>query len=627
MDAPASPANAPATNVSTSSSHGSDLKRSHESAVSSAVSSLYPPAAEALEGRTTATVSFPEGSTTDWTTVFSNAKSSIESKHKVCIYLTPSPATSSSTGVLIVVNTDAPEDTLTNAEAEVKNVIADPSPYAAAKSSDDADSVAHDSKRPRPASASAAAEDIVELPQGLYSADTMDTRASDFFRRSQEHQQKANEQAHSASSAPSGVYGSAGAGSASGTSSETMEIPNDKVGFVIGRNGDTIRMLQDLTRVRINIAREAEPGSSVRVVTLTGAASDLPNARAQVERVITQQPAATVDPATGNVVVAAGAFTEVMVVPNTAVGTIIGRKGETIRALQIKTGATVQIQRDTDIAPGSTTREITLVGQPDQVAAAKRDIDLLVRNIDNPGSVPQDQLITSLMRRPEERHGGHGGHGGPGGSGFTIYVPHPAVGLIIGRGGQTIKMIQQQTGVRLQISRDETTPQREVTLIGPPDAIGYARSMIDGYVNQHYQSTGAAPAGAGYPGAYGPRGGYGGAPQGYPPAAGGYDAYGQAHGYGAPAGYNAPQGGYGGAPRGGGYGAPQGYQGGAPAGGYGAPQGVVGYSAAPQGTAQAAAGSVGGYSLADLEAYYVNMGYPAEQARSYAKQYLNQGPQ
>jgi hypothetical protein len=47
-------------------------------------------------------------------------------------------------------------------------------------------------------------------------------------------------------------------------------------------------------------------------------------------------------------------------VPNSIVGFIIGRGGESISSMQLKTGCKVQIQREADMAPGATQRVITL---------------------------------------------------------------------------------------------------------------------------------------------------------------------------------------------------------------------------------------------------------------------------
>jgi len=69
--------------------------------------------------------------------------------------------------------------------------------------------------------------------------------------------------------------------------------------------------------------------------------------------------------------------TATMEIGNDVVGLIIGKAGETIKRLQSMTGANIQVQRDTDVAPGSRTRMVTLTGAPHQVQAAQMEITQL----------------------------------------------------------------------------------------------------------------------------------------------------------------------------------------------------------------------------------------------------------
>ena len=62
-------------------------------------------------------------------------------------------------------------------------------------------------------------------------------------------------------------------------------------------------------------------------------------------------------------------------VPTEAVGLVIGRGGETIRQLQIKAGADIQVSRDTGAADGI--RVIEIMGPPEEVGVA----EMLIRKI------------------------------------------------------------------------------------------------------------------------------------------------------------------------------------------------------------------------------------------------------
>ncbi len=56
------------------------------------------------------------------------------------------------------------------------------------------------------------------------------------------------------------------------------------------------------------------------------------------------------------------------------------------------------------------------------------------------------------------------------------------VGLVIGKGGETIKYLQQQSGARIQVARDaDSDPRlstRQVELMGSPEQIAHAEQLV-----------------------------------------------------------------------------------------------------------------------------------------------------
>nr|XP_023896944.1 far upstream element-binding protein 1-like [Quercus suber] len=58
-------------------------------------------------------------------------------------------------------------------------------------------------------------------------------------------------------------------------------------------------------------------------------------------------------------------------IPNGRVGVIIRKGGETIKYLQIQSGAKIQVTRDMDANPNSPTRMVELMGTPEQIATDK----------------------------------------------------------------------------------------------------------------------------------------------------------------------------------------------------------------------------------------------------------------
>merc|ERR1719347_2528597 len=116
--------------------------------------------------------------------------------------------------------------------------------------------------------------------------------------------------------------------------------------------------------------------------------------------------------------------------------------------------------------------------------------------------------------------GGRGGHMGGGGGwpnsggGFhdgggyditeTIAVPGNKVGLVMGKGGETISAICRDSGAHCQVDKNAPEGAREKNIVikGPPEAIERAKQMI-------YEKVGGAPpSGGNYGGHRGGGGGY-----------------------------------------------------------------------------------------------------------------------
>ena len=62
----------------------------------------------------------------------------------------------------------------------------------------------------------------------------------------------------------------------------------------------------------------------------------------------------------------------------------------------------------------------------------------------------------------------------------TVEIPNDAAGTIIGRGGETIKWLQQASGARIQVepSSQATGGIRKVHVSGLHNVVTYARSLI-----------------------------------------------------------------------------------------------------------------------------------------------------
>jgi far upstream element-binding protein len=91
-----------------------------------------------------------------------------------------------------------------------------------------------------------------------------------------------------------------------------------------------------------------------------------------------------------------------------------------------------------------------------------------------------------------------GGSGGPDKINDAVYVPSDAVGMIIGKGGETIREMQNTTGCKINVAQSSGPgeTQREIALIGSRDSIARAKLAIDEKVDAVRQK-GSGPRGGG----------------------------------------------------------------------------------------------------------------------------------
>jgi rRNA processing protein Krr1/Pno1 len=167
-----------------------------------------------------------------------------------------------------------------------------------------------------------------------------------------------------------------------------------------------------------------------------------------------------------------------IMVPDRTVGLIIGRGGETIRDLQERSGCHVNIVGEQKSVNGL--RPVNLIGSREAAAKAK-DLIMEIVESDSKSAATKDRV-------PASRDGGRDpGYGGGFGGAVadkindSIFVPSEAVGMIIGKGGETIKDMQATTGCKINVSPSSGPGEveREIGLVGSRDAIAAAKRAIE----------------------------------------------------------------------------------------------------------------------------------------------------
>jgi far upstream element-binding protein len=78
-------------------------------------------------------------------------------------------------------------------------------------------------------------------------------------------------------------------------------------------------------------------------------------------------------------------------------------------------------------------------------------------------------------------------YGPPSPYAYIIPVPNECVGLIIGKGGETIRYLQMKSGCKIQVAKKEipSTSMRNVFIEGPPDKFDGAKVLIENIVAEH----------------------------------------------------------------------------------------------------------------------------------------------
>lgn len=150
----------------------------------------------------------------------------------------------------------------------------------------------------------------------------------------------------------------------------------------------------------------------------------------------------------------------VIKVPGRKVGLIIGRSGETIRDLQTRSNCRITVGQEHDADPRTGERPLTLSGHPSAVQVARQMIDEIIS---------QGSGSRVLIPRPR-----------PGEVAVIIQVPDSTVGLIIGKGGESTRYIQQTSGTRIHIEGvcPDGSEDRNVHIIGSHENVAYAQQLI-----------------------------------------------------------------------------------------------------------------------------------------------------
>ena len=281
---------------------------------------------------------------------------------------------------------------------------------------------------------------------------------------------------------------------------DTMLIPANKVGAVIGSKGGVIRDLSMKTGCKVQLYQDSPPGQPKPLV-LTGTKQQIMEAKRLVNKVLVEGPTAMHNAlALSNTSV----INATIDCPPTVVGRLIGPSGSAIKELQIQSGARIFINQN---VPDGADRKVLITGSQQAVDLAislchtvmQNGIQAITGQGQGVSHGQYGQRNTSGRGQPHggrntNRYGPNGGGGGshqfnpvnPAAASMAAHsqtqiidCPRNLVGRLIGKGGENANLIQSRSGCRMRIEQNvpEGAPCR-IHVTGIPPAIALASQII-----------------------------------------------------------------------------------------------------------------------------------------------------
>ena len=334
---------------------------------------------------------------------------------------------------------------------------------------------------------------------------------------------------------------------ASDGDTETIRVKSSLVGLIIGRNGENLKKVEADSGARVQFIQAKDSHVPERQCTISGNLRAREAAKSAIfgiidenggQNVMQQQDRGQQDrgaytpgmPGRAKVELPAlreGEHNSQIMVPDKTVGLIIGRGGETIKDLQERSGCHVNIVGENKSVNGL--RPVNLIGDDRSTQIAK---ELIMEIVESDSKSSSTNQAAPQRDRGYDSYGQRGGGSASGGQGGrdwiekTIKVPSEAVGMIIGKGGETIKDLQKTSGCKINVNQPHPPDvTRDIDLAGTARSMADAERVIWEKVEVVRQRDSAA--GRGGSGGSGGRGGgsFDGYSQQQQPASSGYGQY------------------------------------------------------------------------------------------------------
>ena len=279
-------------------------------------------------------------------------------------------------------------------------------------------------------------------------------------------------------------------------------------GVIIGKGGKNVADLREQTGVKAGVSRVVT-GIHERVLSISGSVESVAKVCSCVPMRVYLSPdflslkayaliiAQLVDanPSSPTVSTSSTAHTSMrLLISHNLMGTIIGRGGLKIKAIQDGSGARMVASKE--ILPQSTERVVDVQGSPEAIGRAIEEIGrcLLEDWERGLGTVLYDPGVVDERSSGRRSHGYQSNYNGKRTNGDSnarapsppspttgnpanlrtqnISIPSDMVGCIIGRGGTKITEIRRLSGSKISIAKapHDETGERMFTIVGTPEA-------------------------------------------------------------------------------------------------------------------------------------------------------------
>ncbi|KAK0451121.1 related to PBP2-PAB1 binding protein [Armillaria ostoyae] len=232
-------------------------------------------------------------------------------------------------------------------------------------------------------------------------------------------------------------------------------IVTQDASIIIGKGGSHVNEIREKSGARV-VVSESIPGNPERILNVSGPLDAVSKAFGLIVRRINDEPFDTPS------VPGSRAVTIKFMIPNSRMGSVIGKQGSKIKEIQDASGA--RLNASEGMLPGSTERVLSVAGVADAIHIATYYIGTILIEAQErmPSASNSSYRPTSHSRRPYSGSSYVPGYSNP----YSppshhnppqqmqtqqIYIPNDFVGCIIGKGGSKINEIRHMSASQIKI--------------------------------------------------------------------------------------------------------------------------------------------------------------------------------